>query len=56
MKEQTGDKKLQKLMLPPFINNYAEQTIEPKLKVKFQKMLCEYYVKILKDLFRQDFR
>jgi hypothetical protein len=29
-KEQVGDKgDEQKLMLPPFINSYAEQTIDP---------------------------
>ena len=31
-KEQAGDKKEQKLILPPFINTYAEQTIDPNLK------------------------
>lgn len=36
MKEQAGDRMNDsKVMLPPFINNYAEQTIEPAMKARF---------------------
>ena len=43
-------------MLPPFINNYAEQTIENVLKKKFQENLCHYYAGICKDIYREDFK
>jgi hypothetical protein len=42
--------------LPPFINNYAEQTIDPALKTRFQTTLCSYYSKVLQDIFREDFK
>jgi hypothetical protein len=55
-KEQAGDTNEQKLMLPPFINNYAEQTIENVLKKKFQENLCHYYAGICKNIYREDFK
>lgn len=37
IKEQVGDGSGEsKLTLPPFINSYAEQTIDPTLKNDFQ--------------------
>jgi hypothetical protein len=56
LKEQAGDRNKSKLILPPFINNYAEQTIDPVLKTRFQTTLCSYYSKVLQDIFREDFK
>ena len=44
------------MILPPFINNYAEQTIDPQLKTRFQTTLCSHYVKLLLEIFREDFK
>ena len=55
-KEQAGEKKEQKLILPPFINTYAEQTIDPNLKNEVQSKLCKYYVGILKEIYKLDYR
>ena len=40
-----------KLILPPFMSNYAEAKIPLEDKIKFQSEICKYYSRICKKIF-----
>lgn len=40
-----------KLILPPFMNNFAEAKVSTEDKVRFHSELCRYYYKICKKIY-----